>query len=100
MADRICELPGCGKAFTPVRGWQKYCSRPCKYAADKAKREAVLAAAGAVNKGKNAAAVALGRLGGHATQAKRTAKERSEFARKGGKARAAKQKPKGEPNGA
>ncbi len=92
MSTSVCELPTCDKAFAPVRGWQKYCSKPCKKEADRVKREAVLAAAGAVTKGKNAAAVALGRLGGIASQAKRTPEQRSAIARKGGLARAAKAK--------
>lgn len=90
MPKPLCELESCQTAFTPVRKWQKYCSKPCKSAADRAKREALLAAAGAVSKGKNAAAVALGKLGGAATQAKRTPQERIAFARQGGLARAAK----------
>ena len=90
MSKYICELPACGKSFTQVRGWQKYCDKACKKEADRVKREAVLAAAGAVTKGKNAAAVALGRLGGIASQAKRTKEQRAAIARKGGLARAAK----------
>jgi|GEM_PF-2726142 len=30
MSTSVCELPTCDKAFTPVRGWQKYCSKPCR----------------------------------------------------------------------
>jgi hypothetical protein len=92
MPKLHCELESCQAPFTPVRGWQKYCSKPCKKEADRVKRDAVLAAAGAVTKGKNAAAVALGRLGGIASQAKRTPEQRSAIARKGGLARAAKVK--------
>lgn len=96
MLKPRCELQSCQAPFTPVRGWQKYCDKACKKEADRVKREAVLAAAGAVTKGKNAAAVALGRLGGAATQAKRTPEQRAAFARKGGLARAAKAKDGGQ----
>lgn len=92
MTKPTCQLPSCKNEFTPVRGWQKYCSKSCKSKADRAKREALLAAAGSVSKGKNAAAVALGRLGGIASQAKRTQEQRTAIARKGGLARAAKTK--------
>lgn len=88
MTEPICELPACSKAFTPARKWQKFCSRPCKQAAERAKREEMKAAAGAVEKGKNAAAVALGKL----SMAKRSPEERTALARKGGLARAAKAK--------
>lgn len=96
MSKRTCELKGCSKPFAPARAWQKYCSKACKQAAERAKQKEQQIAAASVVKGKNAAAVALGRLGGLATQQKRTAEQRREFARKGGIARAAKRKKRGD----
>ena len=92
MSKRTCELKSCSKPFAPARAWQKYCSKACKQAAERAKQKEQQIAAASVVKGKNAAAVALGRLGGLATQQKRTAEQRREFARKGGLARAAQAK--------
>lgn len=29
LAERTCELPGCGKRFTPKQDWQRFCGPQC-----------------------------------------------------------------------
>jgi len=39
MSKRTCELKSCSKPFAPARAWQKYCSKACKQAAERAKQK-------------------------------------------------------------
>lgn len=87
MAERNCDW--CGGFFIPKRDWQRFCpGGECKRHFERAQRDAMKALAGQQGKGKNPAAVAMGKK----RMAMLTPEQRKELARKASKASAEKRR--------
>ena len=80
MNQKACNY--CQREFTPYRKWQRFCSPEHKREFEKDSHAIAKAVMGEAAKGKNPAAVALGKLGAAARNKRMTPEQRSEASRR------------------